>query len=589
MIPESYIAELIQEIHEIIKAKKPFNKEVLSRLKIKLCTKHKVKNIPTDIEIYMSASDKDAQFLKKYLQTKPTRTISGVAVVAVMSKPMPCPHADKQKGGIGPCAMCPGGPASEFGDIPQSYTGKEPATMRAIRAGYDPYIQVFNRLEQYIVTGHVPDKIELIVMGGTFISFPKQYRDKFITDCFRAMNDFSTLFFGKGKKNSLDFNRFKRFFELPGEVGDPGRTERIQTRLKKLKHKSTTLEKEQKRNERSNIRCVGLTLETRPDYGSAKHGNEMLRLGATRVELGIQSVYDDALKAIKRGHTVQDNIRSIRELKDLGFKLNFHIMLGLPGVNERQDLAALNELFDNPDYRPDMLKLYPCMVLKGTELYRSWKAKKYKPLTTQKAAEMIAEFKQRVPEYCRIMRVQRDIPTYQTEAGVDKTNLRQYIEKIMQHKGIKCRCIRCREAGRANNIERPKFFVRDYDASHGKEFFISIEDEKNDVLLGFCRLRFPCNQMRKEMTKRTALIRELHVYGAAAALGEKEKGTKMHANKAVQHKGIGRRLLKKAEMIAAKHKKDKIVIISGIGVREYYKKLGYKKEGPYMVKDIGKK
>ena len=549
--------------NELIKTllKKKLSKLDLHKLKVKLCKKYKIKKIPTDIQVLLHAAPSQINKLK--LITKPTRTISGVAVIAVMSYPFSCPH--------GKCLMCPGGPASIFGDIPQSYTGKEPATMRAIRNEFDAYLQVMNRLEHYIVMGHVPDKVELIVMGGTFPSFRKSYQEKFITDCFKAMNDFSRVFF---RNKKFDFTKFKKFFELPGNVADKERTKKIISKLKKLKKKSS-LETEQKKNEKSSIRCVGLTLETRPDYAFLKNANEMLRLGATRIELGVQSVYEKPLKLIKRGHTVKDSIKSIRILKDMGFKINAHYMLGLPGLTPKKDLEGLKQLFENPDFRPDMLKIYPCMVIEGTKIYDLWKKKKYKPLTTKKAARLIAEFKKTVPEYVRIMRVQRDIPTYMTAAGVDKTNLRQYVHEIMKKKKTKCRCIRCREAGRGIIKSKPRIIIREYEASGGIELFISAEAD--DCVLGFLRLRFPSQCLRKEITKDSVLVRELHVYGPAVKIGKKG---------AFQHKGIGKTLLKTAESIAKKSRKNKVVVISGIGVREYYKKLGYKKQGAYMVKSI---
>lgn len=537
-------------------------KDQLSRLKVKLCKKYGIKEMPTDIQILLHADPEDID--KIGLVAKPTRTISGVAVVAVMSYPFSCKH--------GKCLMCPGGPASVFGDIPQSYTGKEPATMRAIRNKFDAYLQVMNRLEHYVVQGHNPEKVELIIMGGTFPSFSKRYQDKFVMSCFKAMNDFSELFY---KKNRFDFLAFKRFFELPGDVGNPDRTKSIHSRLRKLKG-SSSLEKEQKRNENSHIKCIGLTLETRPDYAKLKHANEMLRLGCTRVELGVQSVYEEALTGIQRGHTVKDTVESISILKDLGFKINAHYMLGLPGISKKKDLEGLKELFANPDFKPDMLKLYPCMVVEGTELFKLWKKGKFKPLSTNEAAEMIAEAKRFIPEYVRIMRVQRDIPTYMTAAGVDRTNLRQYVDQIIKKKGIKCKCIRCREIGRADKIGKPKIEVMHYNASDGNEFFISAED-KYDNLFGFCRLRFPSDSLRKEITEDSALIRELHVYGTAVSIGKKGE---------VQHRGIGKVLLKKAEDIAKRYYKKKMVVISGIGVRGYYRKLGYRKQGVYMVKNI---
>ncbi len=560
-----------QEITETL-LKKKITKDKLSRLKIKLCKKYKLKNIPTDIEILLNTPEKLIPRIKKQLLTKPVRTISGVAVVAIMTKPFPCPHAKT----IGPCIYCPGGPKSYFGTVPQSYTGKEPATRRAIRNKYDPYLQVMNRLEQYIVSGHVPDKIELIIMGGTFPSFPKAYQKKFIAYAFKAMNDFSNLFF---KGNNFNFLKFKFFFELPGDIENKKREASIQKKILKLKPK-TTLEAEKKKNENSKIKCVGLTIETRPDFAKLKQANFMLKLGCTRVELGIQTIYDDVLKKIQRGHTVKDSIIATEILKDLGFKINYHIMPGLPSVTPKQDLFAFKELFLNSYFAPDMLKIYPCMVLKGTKLYKLWKQGKYKPLTTKKAADLIIKFKKYIPPWVRVMRVQRDIPTFVTEAGVDRTNLRQYINEIMRKKKIKCKCIRCREPKlKKINLKNTEIIVRNYHASNGIEFFISLEDVKNDIIVGFCRLRFPYKFLRKEITPDSALIRELHVFGVATAIGQKQY---------LQHKGIGKLLLKEAENICKTYYKNKIVVISGVGARNYYRKLGYKLQGCYMVKKLTK-
>lgn len=557
--------EFYKELIGIIKKEKP-NKEKLNKIKIHLCKKYKLSRIPTNIEILIHAKKKDN--LK--IITKPTRTLSGVAVIAIMTSPKKCPH--------GRCIYCPGGPKSYFGNIPQSYTGKEPATMRAIRNRYDPYLQIFNRLEQYILLGHVPEKIELIIMGGTFPSFNKRYQENFIKYSFKALNDFSKMFF---RKDVFLIDKFKKFFELPGEVADKKRVSNIHKKLLKLK-RTCKLENEQKKNESVKIRCVGLTIETRPDYGMLKQGNEMLKLGCTRVELGIQTTDNKILKKIERGHGVEDSITSTKILKDLGFKINYHIMPALPGSSLKKDLKMMKELFDNENFRPDMLKIYPCMVMKGTKLYRLWKQGKYKAITTKQAASLIAKFKKYVPEYCRIMRVQRDIPTYATEAGVDRTNLRQYIDEILKKKNIRCRCIRCREIGIASKnrkikTEKPELKVYSYEASQGNEFFISAIYPKQDLLLGFCRLRFPSSSLRKEITKDSALIRELHVYGKLTEIGKKGS---------IQHKGLGKRLLKTAEQIAKQSNKKKMVVISGVGVRNYYKRLGYKKQGPYMVKKL---
>ncbi|MBW2989341.1 tRNA uridine(34) 5-carboxymethylaminomethyl modification radical SAM/GNAT enzyme Elp3 [Candidatus Woesearchaeota archaeon] len=570
IMPATPLSLLVRDLIRIIKEEKP-SKQEISKIKTRLSKRYSLKRIPTDIEILLNSPVKDIPNVRRFLLTKPVRTISGVSVCAVMTKPMECPHVKK---GVGPCLMCPGGPGSVFGDVPQSYTGKEPATRRAIRNRYDPYLQVMNRLEQHVVQGHMhPDKVELIIMGGTFPSFSKRYRESFVAYAFKAMNDFSRLFF---RESRIDIIKFKRFFELPGDIYSRERETSIRRKLLRLKGKSF-LKKEQLKNEKSRIRCVSLVIETRPDYATLKEAGQMLDLGCTKVELGVQTIYNDALKKARRGHTVEDSIKATKTLKDLGFKINYHMMLGLPGVSRKKDLFALNSLFMYEEFQPDMLKIYPCMVLKGTRLYSMWKRKRYIPMSTRSAVRLISEFKKDVPEHVRIMRVQRDIPTFMTEAGVDKTNLRQYVEESMKEQGIMCRCIRCREPRLRSPSRKIALSEVHYTASGGNEFFISAEDLKNDMILGFCRLRFPSRSLRKEITEDSALIRELHVYGEAAPIGKKGR---------IQHKGLGRSLVMKAEETARTYYRKKMVVIAGIGAKPYFAKLGYKKEGPYMVKRL---
>lgn len=565
MMQEAKTAIVVREIAEALHAEPVLDQAVLNRIKKDITKKHGYKRILTNIQILSHLPPEDAELCKDLLITKPTRTISGVTVVAIMTMPLGCPH--------GKCIFCPGGPRSPFGDVPQSYTGNEPATMRAIRNQYDAYLQIFNRLEQYVMIGQNPEKVELIIMGGTFPSYPKKYKTGFVTDCYRAMNDFSRRFYPEG---AFDLARFKEFFFLPGDVADPERTGLVQERILELKKKNEDdLAAAQEKNESSRIRCVGMTIETKPDWGKLDIGNEILDFGATRVELGIQTVYDDILEKTHRGHSLADSKESIRVLKDLGFKLNFHMMPGLPGVTKAEDITALQRLFSDPDFRPDMLKIYPTMVFPGTPLAEETKKGLFTPITTQTAAEIIAEFKKDVPRYCRIMRVQRDIPTRLGE-GVDRNNLRQYIDRHMNERGIACQCIRCREIRGKPVTGKPAREVIPYEASRGKEFFISLKDEK-DRLLGFVRLRFPSQQLRAEITPKTALIRELHVYGIAAGIGEAGR---------VQHKGLGRRLMEEAEAMARRNGKDRMVVISGVGVRGYYQKLGYRHDGPYMAKDL---
>lgn len=535
--------------NEIIKNRITERKEII-KIRDRYAKKHKPEKLPSLVQILLAAEDKQRNKLFKLIKIKPTREQSGVSVVAIMTKPFPCPH--------GKCTMCPGGKT-----VPQSYTGKEPATMRAIRNNYDAYLQVFNRLEQYILLGHYPEKIELIIMGGTFPSFPTRYQNKFITDAFKAMNDFGKIFL---KNNQINFKKFFEFFELDAK-NEMNKHEIINKKILRIKKKNKdNLKKAQIKNEKENIRCIALVIETRPDYCKPKHIKLMLKQGCTRVELGVQSIYEEVLKKIKRGHTVKDSIEATRSLKDSGLKVGYHIMPGAPGSSLKKDLNMFKILFKDENFKPDALKIYPCMVMPKTDLYKDYKAGKFKPITTKQAAELLSEAFKYIPEYCRVMRIQRDIPTFQTTAGVDKTNLRQLVDKILRKKKIIPKDIRARQI-RNEIIKSPELKRIDYYASKGKEIFLSLEE--NNKLIGFLRLR---------ILKDKSIVRELHVYSNVAKIGKSSK-------KSQQHKGFGKKLLKEAEKIAKKEVK-KIIVTSGIGVREYYKKLGYKKQEPYMIKNL---
>lgn len=467
---------------------------------------------------------------------RPSRVLSGVTVVAVMTAPYPCPH--------GKCAYCPGGP--EYG-TPQSYYGDEPALMRALRVGYDPYEQVRVRLRQYEYLGYRPSKVDVIVMGGTFTALPEHYQEWFVTSLFEA------------------FNRYP------------------EDRPEKL----PSLEEAQLRNETARIRVVGLTFETRPDHISEYVVSRLLYLGGTRVEIGVQSIYDDVLRIVERGHTVKETIKATQLLKDSGFKVVYHIMPGLPGSNFERDLEMVRELFENPDFRPDMLKIYPTLVVKGTKLYQWWVEGRYKALSDEEAVELISEMYRYIPKWVRIMRIQRDLPAQYIEAGPKKGNLRELVELRALSKGIKINEIRFREVGRSlllkgRKLANVEVLVTEYEASGGVEVFISAEDTQNDVLVGLLRLRIPSEKaFRPEIDSKTAIIRELHVYGPQLPVGEEPRDID------TQHLGVGAKLLKKAEEVAySKYDKRKVLILSGIGVREYYRKLGYwrEKNSPYMMK-----
>ncbi|RME53724.1 tRNA uridine(34) 5-carboxymethylaminomethyl modification radical SAM/GNAT enzyme Elp3 [Candidatus Woesearchaeota archaeon] len=550
----------------------------LQKLKERLAKQLNLATLPSNATILLNLTPGQAKNAKHVLSTKPVRSISGVNIVAIMTSPARCPH--------GKCTYCPGGLSSSFGDVPQSYTGREPASQRGARLSYDAYLQVMNRLAQYLIAGHELSKTEVIVMGGTFPSRPVEYQQRFIADAFQALNDFSSLFYDA--KGNITISKLKDVFKLPGAFSNK---ERQRTVIETLKHIQQTslntsglandLESdkrvayEHERNERAKVRCVGLTVETRPSPDILEQANLALAYGATRIELGVQTLSENVLAYVHRGHTLEDTKNSLRVLKDLGFKINAHMMLGLPLTTPEEDVRHLKQLFADPHFRPDMLKIYPTLVLKGTHLYQLYQQGHYRPLTTMQAAEIIARAKPHVPRWCRIMRVQRDIPSTLTEEG-PSTNLRQVVKSLLAQRGTSCQCIRCREI-KDETPTQPRLEVTTYQAQEGTEFFLALNNKPTDKLIGFCRLRFPSQCLRPEITPSTGIIRELHVYG---------KATPLQKTGDVQHRGFGKTLLQEAERICKANNKTKVLVIAGIGVRSYYAKLGYHKEGPYMAKHL---
>ena len=518
----------------------------LSSIKKKLSKQYKLSGIPRNADIIVTGNDDEQIKVRAKLQRKPVRTISGVAVIAAMTSPAPCPH--------GVCTPCPGGPDSEFCS-PQSYMGREPSTMRAIQNEYHPYKIVTTRLNQLKRIGHDVSKAELIVMGGTFSARSIDYQEWYTKSCLEAMNDF----YGK---------------EWRDEVNSIGKAVPY-----------VTLEDVQRVNETARVRNTGITFETRPDWTSTEHVDRMLNLGATKVEIGVQSTYDFVLSRMKRGHTVSESIEANRILRDSALKVGFHMMPGLPGMDMERDIRNFKRLFDDPNFKPDYLKIYPTLVTEGTELHEMWKRGEYNALGDEDATELLAKIKSNIPKWVRLQRIQRDIPAQQIIAGVRKSNVRQLAHEKLLQDGGKCRCIRCREVG--HNILRDKqpnaknieLTVETYDCCDGKEYFISFEDTVQDILIGFLRLRFPGSTHRPEL-QNCALVRELHVYGAAVSVGDEAK------NNDWQHRGYGSELVAYAEKISHDSGYHKIAIISGIGVREYYRKIGYQREGAFMCKQL---
>lgn len=465
--------------------------------------------------------------LENLLVKRRIRTLSGIASITVLTKHYPCP---------GKCLYCP----TEKG-MPKSYLSNEPAVMRAILNKFNPYKQIRNRLKALKYTGHLTNKIELIIIGGTWSALPDKYQKWFIKRCYDALNS-------KTSKNLAI--------------------------AKKL-------------NEKSKHRLIGLTIETRPDFINEREIKKMRYCGVTRVELGVQSIYDDILIKNLRGHKVLEAINATKMLKDAGFKINYHIMPGLYGSNAKKDLKMFIELFSNPDFQPDMLKIYPCVVLQNSQLYTLYKKGLYKPYSTETLKNLLKKIKKDIiPPYVRIMRLIRDIPSGSIIAGNKVSNLRQIIQNESKKENWQCKCIRCREIKAEKLPQKIKLFRYDYDASSGKEIFLSFEDPKRKYLLAFLRLRIPSQILKKEkhflpILNDAAIIREVHSYGEVVPIGEKIK-------RATQHKGLGKKLIKQAEKIIHLEYPQikKITIISGIGVREYYRKLGYKLKDEYMVKKL---
>lgn len=445
--------------------------------------------------------------------------------LAVMTAPVSCP---------GNCIYCP-----TYPDTPQSYTPESPAVLRARRFAYDAYNQVSARLKTFAEMGHPTDKIELIIMGGTFLAQPVDYQYSFIKDCYDALNGV----------------------------------------------KSDSLEEARKTNETVPHRCTGLCIETRPDWCGQAEIERMLAFGATRVELGVQTLDDDVYRLVRRGHGVEEVVRASALLREYGFKVYYHWMPGLPGSSPEKDLEMSRTLFTDDRFKPDGLKLYPTMVVQGTELEQWWREGHYRPYPDDTMVDLIVAIKSLVPGYVRISRVLRDIPSKFIVAGL-KDSLRDIVRKRMKNDGIVCRCIRCREYGhRARDgwtIGKPHLVRIDYAAADGTEIFLSFEDD-NATLFGLLRMRIQPRPVPilGGPAGSCAVIRELHVFGPEVPLSERR-------NEAAQHKGLGKALLWEAERIARdEFQAYRLIILSGTGAKEYYRQeFGCRPEGDYMIKEI---
>lgn len=470
--------------------------------------------------------------IRKTMMVRPVKTASGIMVITVMAKPYDCPH--------GRCIYCPGG--KEF-NIPLSYTGKEPVTKLAQKFEYNAKSQVSSKLEREVSRGHNVSKVELVIVGGTFPFMPQDYQQNFAKECFDALNGLESM----------------------------------------------SLRDAHKLNESSKIRCVGFTVETKPDFCKKPHVDLMLELGITRVEIGVQTLQESVYRNINRGHSIDDVYDSFQVAKDSGYKIVAHMMPGLPGSTPDKDLEDFRKLFEDQRLKPDMLKIYPTLLLRDTGLAKLHEKGLYNPYPNDVLTDLLLEMKKSVPSWVRIMRIQREIESENIVNGNNSSNIRQILQRKLREKGLECRCIRCREVGiRKLDNQDVKINLQriDYDSSNGKEVFLSLEDSKKKILFGYLRLRKLARPHRKELKDKdgmpSAIVRELHVLGQMVDIGANSEFTTTS-----QHKGYGSRLLEKAEEIVKNEfGMNSISIISAIGTRQYYKRFGYELNGPYVTKEL---
>lgn len=550
-IPEQFVLTALEE--------RAFDALKLQKLRHRFSKKFQIPVIQS-IEIIQAYRDllnrgeieASEEFFAK-IQKRRVRSLSGIAPLSVFLRDEGCPGA---------CIFCP-----TEKNMPKSYLSTEPGMQRAVLNNFDPFKQVHNRLRALEATGHTIDKIELIVQGGTFSAYPKHYQTSFLRASLNAMNSY-----GQAKEAfALADNTQYKFVKFA--AGHKGKLDL-----------AGTLQEAQHRNETAGVRCVGMTLETRPDWVNKKELKRLRSLGATRLEIGVQHTDDAVLRKNRRGHLTRHVIDATRLMKDAGFKFTYHMMPGLYGSDFVKDVRMFEDIFTKQEFKPDQLKFYPCVVTDYSVLTKLWREGKFQPMQDEDFVKLACTIKPMIPEWIRMTRLVRDIPATDILAGSKTSNLRQVISQEMQKRGLTCRCIRCREVRsqmvRAENIH---LTVREYDASDGKEFFIAFEDPTQDILLSFLRLRIPSQYFDRKkhwmpVLEGAALVREIHTYGAQIAVGAEGDAT--------QHKGLGRRMLAKAEEIAAEYGLSKIAVIAGLGVRDYFRMNGYDLDRHYMVKKL---
>lgn len=453
---------------------------------------------------------------------KPSRSLSGVAVVAVMTAPARCPH--------GRCTYCPGGVEER---APQSYTGEEPSALRAAQFHYDAEVIARHRVGALEAIGHPTSKVEVIVMGGTFPARPRSYQEAVLKGIYDGLNP----------------------------------------------ERSSSLPEALEANARGPRRVVGLTVETRPDWCDGRVLPFLLSAGVTRVELGVECLTDPVLAAVGRDHATADVARSTREARDRGLKVGYHLMLGLPGMDPERDLADFRRLWAEEAFRPDFLKIYPTLVLPSTGLFEQWRSGNYRPYDTEEVVDLLVRMKRELPPWVRVHRIQRDIPARLISAGVRTSNVRELALGRLRRLGTSCRCLRCREAGRIATPPPEAFELTRtaFPAAGGREVFLCYEDPTTDAVAGYLRLRFPSAETEGGLDG--PVVRELKVLGRAVPVGTAAVG-----REAFQHRGFGRRLLEEAEGLARESGSDRLYVRSAVGTWAYYGRWGYRRSDPQMVK-----
>ncbi|MDD3940041.1 MAG: tRNA uridine(34) 5-carboxymethylaminomethyl modification radical SAM/GNAT enzyme Elp3 [Candidatus Pacebacteria bacterium] len=533
------ILHIEKKAHERGKTKTPTNSELLLMFQ---------KRVEDGRESLGEESKKEVEQILKRLKV---RSNSGVTVVSLLTKPYPCP---------GRCIYCP-----TEARMPKSYLSKEPAAARALANNFDPYKQMVSRLKALEINGHPINKLEVIIIGGTFDYYKKEYQEWFVKEIFRAANEY------KKERDKISSSESLALIEL------------------------------QKENETAECRIIGLSTETRPDYINFETLNWLRHLGVTKIEIGVQHLNQHVLDFNKREMTRENIAQATEMMRSVGFKFVYHMMPNLPESNPEMDVQMFRDLYNSKDFHPDMLKIYPCVILKTSLLYKMFTKKEYKneagemgrfdyePYSDEILIRVLTDAEREIKNYTRVLRMIRDIPATYILASSKKSNMRELVDEYQKKAGFIQKDIRAREI-RDSEVEDKDFNLRvtEYETNFGKEFFLEyINEKENDKLAGFCRLRLQNDHFDKELSKyenlkvlidKTALIRELHVYGTVKRFGEEGNQS--------QHIGFGKRLMAEAEKIAKENNYKKIAVISGIGVREYYKKLGYCLEGSYMVKNL---